>query len=66
MKEKRDKRKIGLSIILRISLFIILQIIVLFGAAGRIDIPGARIYFSIVFVYYSIGLVITGKKGRAS
>jgi len=61
MKEKRDKRKIGLGIILRIPLFIILQIIVLFGAAGRIDIPRAWIYFAIVFVYCSIGLVIMHK-----
>jgi len=61
MKEKRDKRKIGLGIILRIPLFIILQIIVLFGAAGRIDMPRAWIYFAIVFVYYSIGIVIVHK-----
>ena len=61
MKENKDKRKIGLGIILRVPLFVVLQIIILFGAAGRIDIPRAWIYFVIVFVYYSIGLVIMYK-----
>ncbi|MCP8304382.1 MAG: isoprenylcysteine carboxylmethyltransferase family protein [archaeon] len=54
-------KRSGILLILRGYLGLIIQIIILFVAAGRIDISRAWIFFGITFVYYAVGMMILSK-----
>ena len=54
----KRSRKIGIKTILRLPLFLILQALILFVSAGRIDIPRAWIFVGIISLHYPVGFLI--------
>ncbi|MCP8323143.1 MAG: isoprenylcysteine carboxylmethyltransferase family protein [Candidatus Methylarchaceae archaeon HK02M2] len=56
-----EEKKIGIKTLLRIPLFVILQAVILFVSAGRIDIPRAWIFIGIISLQYSISFLILYK-----